>query len=34
MTNMKFINNPGIADWLNRYNSSTGYSGVDAYVAA
>ena len=33
MTNMKFINNPGIADWLNRYNSSTGYSGVDAYVA-
>lgn len=33
MTNMKFINNPGIADWLNRYNSSTGCTGADAYVA-
>lgn len=33
MTNMKFINNPGIADWLNRYNSSTGCNGVDDYVA-
>ena len=30
---MKFINNPGIADWLNRYNSSTGCNGVDEYVS-
>lgn len=33
MTNMKFIDNAGIADWLNRYNSSTGCNGVDEYVA-
>ena len=33
MTNMKFINNPGIADWLNRYNSSVSGTGIDAYVA-
>ncbi len=33
MTNMKFINHPGIADWLNRYNSSTGCNGVNEYVA-
>lgn len=33
MTNMKFIDNAGIADWLNRYNSSTGCNGIDEYVA-
>lgn len=33
MTNMKFINNPGIANWLNQYNSTLGSRGVDAYVA-
>lgn len=33
MTNMKFINNPGIADWLNQYNSTLGSRGVDEYVA-
>lgn len=33
MTNMKFINNPGIADWLNQYNGIVGSNGVDAYVA-
>ena len=31
--NMKFINNPGIADWLNRYNSVGGSVGIDEYVA-
>lgn len=31
--NMKFINNPGIADWLNRYNSVDGSVGIDEYVA-
>ena len=33
MTNMKFINNPGIENWLNQYNSTLGSRGVDAYVA-
>lgn len=33
MTNMKFINNPGIADWLNQYNSTLRSRGVDEYVA-
>lgn len=31
--NMKFINNSGIADWLNRYSSCVHSDGIDAYVA-
>lgn len=30
--NTKFINNSGIADWLNQYNSIGGSVGIDEYV--
>lgn len=31
--NMKFIDNSGIADWLNRYINSVYSDGIDSYVA-